>query len=92
MELEQQLVYNEPADWYSPTQNLLGQVLLNAGEYEAAEAAFRADLEAYPQNGWSLYGLAESLESQGEMSAAATVRSQYEAAWKYADTSLAVAT
>ncbi|NEQ51848.1 MAG: hypothetical protein F6K11_17195 [Leptolyngbya sp. SIO3F4] len=92
VDLEKQLVYNEPPDWYSPTQNLLGQVLLKSGHYDAAETAFLSDLDAYPQNGWSLYGLAESLEAQGKTSAAATIRKQYEAAWKYADTSLEMST
>ncbi|MEM9164655.1 MAG: hypothetical protein AAGC54_16515, partial [Cyanobacteria bacterium P01_F01_bin.4] len=67
VELEDQLVYTEPPDWYSPTRNLLGKVLLAAHRYDEAEAAFRADLEVYPANGWSLYGLAQSLQAQDNM-------------------------
>lgn len=90
VELESQLVYTEPPDWYSPTQNLLGQGLFEIGRYADAEAAFRADLEAYPDNGWSLYGLAQSLRAQGKMTEAAAVQTRFEEAWQYADTSLAM--
>ena len=83
--LESQLVYTEPPDWYSPTRNLLGKALLETGQYPAAEAAFRADLAAYPNNGWSLYGLAQSLKAQDNAADMATVQTQFAAAWQDAD-------
>ncbi|MEM9004905.1 MAG: tetratricopeptide repeat protein [Cyanobacteria bacterium P01_F01_bin.86] len=90
VDLESQLVYTEPPDWYSPTQNLLGRCLLKAGRYVEAEAAFRADLDAYPENGWSLYGLAQSLQAQGKTVAASEMESRFENAWQYADFPLAL--
>jgi tetratricopeptide (TPR) repeat protein len=86
--LEDQLRYTEPPDWYAPTRNLLGQVLLRAGRYSAAEAAFRADLAHYPENGWSLHGLAQSLRGQRQGAAAQVVQVRFETAWRYADTPL----
>lgn len=91
VDLENQLVYTEPPDWYSPSQNLLGQGLLKVGRYSEAEAAFRADLDAYPENGWSLHGLAQSLRAQGRMAEAAAVQARFEKAWQYADSPLAAA-
>ena len=86
--LEDNLVYTEPPDWYSPTHNLLGNILLESNQLEEAEKAFREDLRIYPKNGWSLYGLTQALEKQGKMSEAKTVKAQYEQAWKYADFAL----
>lgn len=83
--LEDKLVYTEPPDWYSPTHNLLGNILLKANRLQEAEKAFRDDLVLYPNNGWSLYGLSQSLEAQGKLSEAKTVEKQYEQAWQYAD-------
>jgi hypothetical protein len=33
---------------------------------QGAEAAFRRDLEFYPRNGWSMFGLIQSLRAQGK--------------------------
>ncbi|MBD2259532.1 tetratricopeptide repeat protein [Pseudanabaena sp. FACHB-2040] len=87
---EDELTYTEPPDWYAPTRNLLGQVLLAAGRYADAESAFQADLENYPQNGWSLQGLAQSLRAQNKLSEADSVQAQFEAAWQYADITLPI--
>ncbi|NEP18725.1 MAG: tetratricopeptide repeat protein [Leptolyngbya sp. SIO4C1] len=89
VEREDRLVYTEPPDWYSSTRNLLGNVLLQAGRDRDAEQAFRDDLSVYPNNGWSLYGLMQSLQAQGRTDEAAEVRSQFEEAWQYADIQLA---
>jgi hypothetical protein len=49
---------------------------------------YREDLERFPRNGWSLYGLAQSLELQGKTSEAYRVRAMFEAAWMHADVKL----
>ncbi len=86
--LEDKLVYNEPPDWYSPTRNLLGTILLQGNQPEQAEQAFRDDLDIYPENGWSLHGLAQSLQAQGKTAEAETIQQQYQQAWQYADIAL----
>ncbi|NET83168.1 MAG: hypothetical protein F6J94_14910 [Moorea sp. SIO1F2] len=83
--LEDKLVYTEPPDWYSPTRNLLGTILLQGNQPEQAEQAFRDDLDIYPENGWSLHGLAKSLQAQGKTAEAETIQQQYQQAWQYAD-------
>ena len=43
-----------------------GGHLMDAKRYANAETVYREDLEHYPENGWSLYGLARSLKRQGK--------------------------
>jgi tetratricopeptide (TPR) repeat protein len=77
--------YDEPPDWIQPARHSLGASLLAAGEAAEAEKVYRADLRQWPQNGWALFGLAQSLEAQGKMDEAARVRKQFDQIWKHAD-------
>ena len=86
--LEEDLHYNEPKDWYLPPRQVLGAVLLEAGKPNEAEQAYRHDLLAHPQNGWSLFGLAKSLEVQGRLNEAQAVKKEFKEAWADADVSL----
>lgn len=89
VELEDSLNYDEPTPWYSPVRQALGSVLLQANRPVAAEQAYREDLARYPENGWSLYGLAQSLRAQGKTQEAQQVQARFEQAWRYADSSIA---
>jgi tetratricopeptide (TPR) repeat protein len=82
--LEDALVYNEPPTWYYPMRHSLGAALLSAGQAAEAEKVYRADLVKFPANGWSLFGLAASLDAQGKMPAARAVRGQLSTVWKEA--------
>ena len=86
--LEDALNYDEPADWSIPTRQYLGEILLQARRYDAAEQAYREDLAIYPNNGWSLFGLTKSLQAQGKDSEAETVQQEFKSAWQYADVQL----
>ena len=86
--LEDGLTYNEPPTWYYPIRHSLGLALLGAGKPEEAERAYREDLERFPRNGWSLFGLAQSLERQGKADEARRVRAEFAEAWKGADVQL----
>ncbi|MFN0152399.1 MAG: tetratricopeptide repeat protein [bacterium] len=57
--LEDELKYNESPDWIQPVRHTLGAVLLEAGRPAEAAEVYRADLVKNPNNGWSLYGLAQ---------------------------------
>ena len=46
-------------NWHYPVRQCWGAVLLKAGRAAAAEAVFRADLQQYMRNGWSLLGLVQ---------------------------------
>jgi tetratricopeptide (TPR) repeat protein len=85
---EDELTYDEPPAWYMPIRQRLGAVLLGAGRSKQAEQTFRADLARRPNNGWSLYGLAESLKAQHREKDAARVERKFDQAWKSADVKL----
>jgi len=88
VELQDNLVYIEPPAFYYPVRETLGALLLAADRPADAEAVYRADLVEYPQNGWSLFGLAQSLTAEGKNDEAAQVQKQFETAWQYADVTL----
>ncbi|HKW13215.1 MAG TPA: hypothetical protein VJS69_01895 [Candidatus Krumholzibacteria bacterium] len=79
------LKYDEPWGWMMPASHALGALLLDHGQGAEAEAVYRADLKRYPNNGWSLNGLAESLRQQGKDKEATAVDAQFVNAWKRAD-------
>jgi tetratricopeptide (TPR) repeat protein len=75
----------EPPPWYYPVRQSLGAVLLEAGRAKEAEAVYREDLKRYPENGWSLFGLAKSLRAQGRAADAVKVEHRFRRAWAQAD-------
>lgn len=83
--IEDSLIYGEPPDWFYPVRHNLGAILLEAGKARAAERVYRADLARFPDNGWSLFGLAQSLRAQGKSKEAVKVERQFEKAWQHAD-------
>ncbi|MDI1479839.1 hypothetical protein [Polyangium sp. y55x31] len=86
--LEDELRYMEPPDWHHPTRQILGAVLLRARKNAEAERVYREDLAKRPENGFSLFGLAQALERQGKTSEAAEVRRRFEIAFARADIKL----
>lgn len=86
--LEDELLYGEPPEWSVPALQDLGAVLLLANKAEDAETAFRADLNQFPENGWSLYGLARALRAQNKSAEAAEVEVVLERVWSTADVKL----
>ena len=88
VKLEDALNYDEPADWSTPNRQYLGAILLDANRPTEAEQVYREDLAVYPNNGWSLWGLAQSLQLQGKEPEAKAVQQQFDSAWEYADIKL----
>ncbi|MGH8001281.1 MAG: tetratricopeptide repeat protein [Brasilonema sp.] len=88
--LEDNLKYDEPATWYSPVRQFLGAVLLKANRAPEAEIVYVEDLKRYPENGWSLFGIAQSLRQQGKTRQALIVQKRFEQAWQYGDVTLTV--
>jgi TolA-binding protein len=66
----------------------LGASLLRAGRPAEAETVYRDDLLEFPENGWALFGLAQSLDAQGKTREAKKVRDRFERSWKSADVTL----
>jgi len=86
--LQDELTYMEPPPFYFPTRQALGAVLLQAGQASDAEAVYREDLQQYPKNGWSLYGLWRSLDAQGKGTEAVWAQQGFRTAWARADVEL----
>lgn len=85
---EDAMRFDEPPTWHLPARQNLGAVLLASGDAAAAERVYREDLERYPENGWSLFGLAQSLDAQGKSAEAVAVRERFDAAWRMGDVTL----
>lgn len=90
VEIEDGLYYGEPPEWFYPVRESLGAALLLNGEANRAESVFRSDLDQYPRNPRSLFGLLKALEVQQKSSDVEEVRIEFEAAWKNADVQLEV--
>ena len=80
--------YNEPSTWHYPVRQSLGAVLLAAGRAAEAESVYREDLRRNPENGWSLFGLARSLEAQQKDGEAEDVWRRFRRAWGRADVTI----
>jgi tetratricopeptide (TPR) repeat protein len=80
--LEDNLIYNEPPDWHVPVRQALGAVLLETGRASEAEAIYWQDLSRNRENGWSLFGLMQSLRAQGKEEQAAVIEKRFRKAWQ----------
>lgn len=83
---EDALLYDEPPPWYQPVRHFLGAALLKQGDAAAAERAYREDLRRFPENGWSLFGLAQSLKAQNKN--AADINARFAKAWQSTEVKL----
>lgn len=86
--IEDKGLYFEPPKWYYPIRQSLGAALLKAGRSAEAEQVYREDLRHFPENGWSLYGLAAALRAQGKNADAAATEARFAKAWAAADVKL----
>jgi len=86
--LEDNLIYNEPPDWHVPVRQSLGAVLLESDRAAEAEAVYWQDLTRNRENGWSLYGLMQSLRAQGKKDQALAIEKRFQAAWSRSDIKL----
>jgi tetratricopeptide (TPR) repeat protein len=85
---EDALIYMEPPDWPIPVRQMQGVALLSLGRFKEAERAFTDDMKKFPENGWSLSGLHESLLRQGRTADAAALEPRLKKAWAAADVQL----
>src|SRR6266513_2244872 len=87
--LENALNYDEPPGWLIPVRHSLGATLMQNGRYAEAEQIYREDLTRLPENGWSLYGLASSLQAQKKSpTEAAATNAKFHKVWRRADTKI----
>lgn len=86
--IESTLAYGEPPQWLQPIRHTLGAVYLATNQYAKAEQCYREDLEKWPNNGWSLFGLSKALTGIGKKKAAQEALANYEKHWAKADAPL----
>jgi tetratricopeptide (TPR) repeat protein len=85
---EDALRYSEPPDWIHPIRHALGANLMAVGRPADAEKVYRDSLARLPNDGWALYGLAQSLKQQGKAAEAAPIEAHFADAWRDADVSI----
>jgi tetratricopeptide (TPR) repeat protein len=86
---EDRLKYDEPPAWLIPVRHSLGATLMRAGRDAEAEQVYREDLARLPDNGWSLYGLTESLRAQKKNGdEAKATKAKFQKLWANADTKI----
>ena len=83
---EDTLKYDEPPGWLIPVRHSLGAVLMKQQRFAEAEQVYREDLARLPDNGWSLFGLAETLRRQSKNAdEASETQAKFEKVWAKAD-------
>jgi tetratricopeptide (TPR) repeat protein len=65
VKFENALEYSEPEPLPFSARHWLGAALYSNGQYQEAEQVYKDELHHHPHNGWSLYGLQQSLAAQG---------------------------
>ncbi|HVU24226.1 MAG TPA: hypothetical protein VHE13_08885 [Opitutus sp.] len=85
VQAEDALRYDEPPGWMLPVRHSLGATLMKEKRYADAERVYRDDLARVPENGWSLYGLAQSLRREGRRAEADVVTVRFRKIWSNAD-------
>ena len=88
VKIEDAGLYFEPPKWYYPIRHSLGAALVKAGRNAEAEKVYREDLRRFPENGWSLFGLAQALRAQRKNAEADAVEARFRRAWASTDVTL----
>jgi tetratricopeptide (TPR) repeat protein len=88
VETEENMVYNEPRDWFLNPKHYLGDAYIKTGRWKDAESTFTKDLLNNNENGWALFGLYQALMGQGKKSGAEQVMARYKKAFRNADIKL----
>jgi tetratricopeptide (TPR) repeat protein len=86
---EDALHYSEPPGWILPARHSLGAALMREHRFAEAERVYRIDLARLPENGWALFGLAQSLHRQGKDEEAAATDARFQKIWSKADVQIA---
>jgi len=83
--MQDSLQYDEPPPWPLQARQALGEVLLTAGRPADAARVYQEDLRRFPENGWSLYGLALAMRAQRGVPGASAVEGRFTKAWAKSD-------
>jgi tetratricopeptide (TPR) repeat protein len=85
---EQDLGYHEPPAFIRPVAEQEADIMMAAGNNQAATDAWKRALEDRPRSGFPLYGLAATAEKEGDTQRATAEYQEFLTAWKTADPDL----
>ena len=88
VEIEDNLNYNEPPDWFFSVRHHLGAVQNEAKKYEDAIKTFEEDLDRFPKNGWALHGLKSAYSALNDRNKVAVIEKSLKVIWATADIEL----
>jgi len=84
-QIQKNMGYHEPPDWYFQVNEVLGNAYLKWGRPQEALAMYEIALKQYPRNGWVLYGMTQALSQLGKKQRAKEVEKEYKVAWRLAE-------
>jgi tetratricopeptide (TPR) repeat protein len=79
--IEATIPYNEPPYWYYPVAQSRGAALYQAGRFAEARDAFMKALVRAPNDGWALWGLAQTQRKIGNRAEALAAERAFERTW-----------
>jgi len=88
IQVEDQLNYNEPPDWFFSVRHHMGAVLLANRQPNDAIKVYLEDLERFPKNGWALSGLKQAYLDAKQPAKADQTDIRLREAWAHADVKL----
>ena len=88
VQLEDNLNYNEPPDWFFSVRHHLGAVQIEAGNHNDALETFKEDLQKFPKNGWALHGMKLAYSRLKDAGNKEKINEQLETVWATADVEL----
>ncbi len=86
--IEDQLLYQEPPDWFFSVRHYLGAVLLEAKQPAEAITVYEEDMKTFPKNGWALSGLKQAYQDNKQQDKAKETEVRLKEAWAHADVTL----
>lgn len=83
--IEDQLNYDEPPDWFFSVRHHLAAVQIEAGKYEEAIQTLQEDLARLPKNGWAHHGLKLAYQQMGDQQNESAMDKLIKKSWATAD-------
>ncbi len=88
VQIEDNLNYNEPPDWFFSVRHHLGAVQIEAEKYTDALKTFEEDLQKFPKNGWALHGMKLAYSRLNDAGNEDKINGQLKTVWANADVEL----
>lgn len=88
VEIEDQLNYNEPPDWFFSIRHHLGDVFIKNSQPRMAIEVYNEDLKRLPKNGWAYHGLKLAYEHLEDSENVAKIDVLIKESWATADVEL----